>query len=41
MKVDARIMYMSGLLFDMLEDRGGDYEGMEIPLPSISEVVIK
>ena len=32
---------MSGLLFDMLEDRDGDYEGIEIPLPSISEENIK
>ncbi len=34
-------MNMSGLLFDMLEDREGDYDGMEIPLPSIPETIIK
>ena len=39
--VDSRIMNMSRLIFDILEDYDGACQGMEIPLPTIKEHLIR
>ncbi len=39
--VDARIMNMCGVIFDMLDDYEGNYSGIEVPLPVIKEQTVR